>query len=511
MIGWKQKHGIWTFVSSLLFFLCAHVYRFTQLAYTDDSVEILQNSNRNWQISLGRWLQVFYWRLRGNIVVPYIIGLFAFLFFFGAIYLIIELLELRSPISVALVCMLLGCNATLTFANATYISWTDVYMLSFFLACASVYVTFRIPYGFFGGALLICASLALYQSYFQVAALLFLICMAKKLLQSGDNKQVLYLGFRALAALFFGLILYDLSLRLVEWKTGIARSTGYNGVGRVGGYILAKIPSLLLQTWIYPFQSMMKPETNLPKATTLCYILLIILSGYFVAEIIKKKQIEKRAVFFFILLVTLFPLGMNSVYFLSHGLSHSLMIYSFFLFFTFPIMLMDYSGTVGIRWQLGIRKAVVCLVSVIFLNNFVYANQMYARRDLEFWSTYSLMTRVIDRAEQVPEYQSGNTPVAIIGTLYNSPLSMERPGFGHLNGNSAHMNNNYFSTTGESFYPSYFWEVLGYPFNLVDEYSRGMIAAKTEVRNMPTFPEIGCCQIIDGVLVVKIGEVYRGP
>ena len=74
------------------------------------------------------------------------------------------------------------------------------------------------------------------------------------------------------------------------------------------------------------------------------------------------------------------------------------------------------------------------------------------------------MTRVIDRMEQVKGYDPGYTPVAIIGNLSDSRLSMERPGFEHL---SMYGSNSYAVTYTET-NTWYLWQVLGYPVNLVD-------------------------------------------
>ena len=503
----KQRSLIQSFFFSFIFFFCSHLYRFTHLGYTDDCVEILQRTNRNWQLSLGRWLQVFYWKVRGQIVVPYVIGLLAFLFFALSIYLIVRMLNLHSNLSVALLCIVLGCNGTLTFSNATYISWTDVYMLAFLMSCLSVTFTRKWSLGFVPGSICLCMTLALYQAYLQTAILLFMILFVKDCLTEHSTlftflKKVLH----AILTLICGLLLYAVSLIVVEKHTGIERSMGYNGVGRVGHYTLSEIPRLLFETWKAPFRTLLKPETNLPGLTTICAIGMIVLSIFLVCLLIRKNHVYGYRIFVIALLLLTMPFGMNVVFFLSHGMEHSLMIFSFFLFFAFPIMLMEICDAKTI-WARRSRIIAGPLVAVMLLNNFVYANQVYARRDLEFWSTLSLMTRVIDRAEQVEGYQSGYTNVAIIGTLYNSPLAMQRPGFEQLEGNSPYMNNNYYATSGETFYPAYFWEILGYPFNLVPENERYRIAHTAEVVNMPTFPEPGCCQMIDDVLVIKIGRV----
>ena len=53
----------------------------------------------------------------------------------------------------------------------------------------------------------------------------------------------------------------------------------------------------------------------------------------------------------------------------------------------------------------------------------------------------------------------------------------------------------------------YTWEVLGYPFSLVDAYTLGQLEQRDDVQAMPAFPAQDCCQMIDGTLVVKLSAI----
>ena len=92
--GDRQREK-WAMLCTFLAMLVAHAYRYMALGFTDDSVEIVQRTDRYWQIALGRWLQPVYWELRGDIVVPYLIGLLSCLFLGAAVCLIVRMLDLR--------------------------------------------------------------------------------------------------------------------------------------------------------------------------------------------------------------------------------------------------------------------------------------------------------------------------------------------------------------------------------------------------------------------------------
>lgn len=497
----------WAMLCTFVAMLAAHAYRYMTLGYTDDSVEIVQCTDRYWQIALGRWLQPVYWEARGDIVAPYLIGLLSCLFLGAAVCLLVHMLDLRSKGAIAMLCALLAGNATLTFSNATFISWSDVYMLALLLAVAATAAWARGGWYTLLSPALLCASLALYQSYFQVAVLLFLIVLCRRAAQGEDMRRLIGAGFLALGILLAGLLLYDASVRVVGWRTGIERATSYNGIGNVGGYALADIPGLLAQTWIYPFRYFLNPYANHPALTAALYFGLMAFTLPALAALIRVRRLSGAHTAFMLVMTALMPLGMNAVYFISKGLADPLMVYSFYVFFAYPIWLAEQlKPAMGEKSRRLLQSAMAAAVAVIFLGNAVYANQQYVSRDLEFQSTLSVMTRVIDRAEQTEGYEPGMTPVAIVGTMYDSPLAMQRPGFEHLYCLSETMNRNLYATSSEEYYPDYFWRILGYPFNFVGEYERGRIAERPEVRDMPAFPARDSVQMIDGTLVIRLGK-----
>lgn len=58
-----------------VFYFSAYFYRFFTLGYAHDSLLIDQSIDMTWQIQLGRFLQPVYLLFRGDIAVPYLIGL----------------------------------------------------------------------------------------------------------------------------------------------------------------------------------------------------------------------------------------------------------------------------------------------------------------------------------------------------------------------------------------------------------------------------------------------------
>ena len=129
---------------------------------------------------------------------------------------------------------------------------------------------------------------------------------------------------------------------------------------------------------------------------------------------------------------------------------------------------------------------------------------MYLKKNLEYQSTLSVMTRVIELAEQTEGFDPTTTPVAIVGTIEDSGLSIPHKGFEHLAVLDAAANN--FTASSQEENTWYFWEIMGYPFNFVSDYERDLLASTEAVAAMPAFPQRGCCRMVEGTLVIRLSE-----
>ena len=116
----------------------------------------------------------------------------------------------------------------------------------------------------------------------------------------------------------------------------------------------------------------------------------------------------------------------------------------------------------------------------------------------------SVFTRVLERMEQTPGYVVSETPVAIIGSLSDSPLSKEREGF-PVNGLGLYTN---YSTTYLNTHRKYISYYLGYPAVLADNNLQWKMEHNQQVLDMPLFPEQGSIQIVEGTMVVKFSQPY---
>ena len=505
----NDKNFFVVMVSTFLFGLIAHGYCYFNLLYTHDSV-ILYQGDTAWQISLGRFLQPVYLQIRGGFYTPCLVGALSLLFIALSAYLILKLLDIENKFLVCLVCGVLTVNATVILLNATFLPWLDIDMASLLSAVLGVYCVRKYRKGFIIAPFFFFITIGLYQSFFQVAVALLMILSIKDILELKKTKEVLRSGIKAVLSLLAGLILYYLILQIVLRVTGIALSTGYNGINRVGQYSgITSVLWCVYETYHRVLSYFLHPIVFHREIMALVDFIIIGLSAVFLSGTVIKKKIRGWDLFLLAGLILLMPFGINVICFISQGMEHELMIYSFFFVYIFALYLGDVFikekgiKTINIenigKMQIFQKYSISALVAVLLFNSIIFANQTYLYKNFVYQNTLLVMDRVIDRIEQVDGYVVGETPVAIVGSLEKSKLAdpyddFEKLGFGLGSAFSV----DYYET-----YTGFFRDLLRYPINLLSFEEFLKWGGVEEVQEMPAFPEKGSCRMIDGTMVIK--------
>ena len=500
------------FSATVLFGLCAHAYRFFNLDFSHDSLMIHED---DWsiQIGLGRFLQVPYRMLRGDLGAPFLLCLLSLIWLALANYIVVLLLDIRAMRHIVLLCGVLSTNAVLTFSYATYLPWVDVYTLAFLLAALAAWLTARYSFGFAAAWVPLTLSLALYQSYLNVAIILLMIVFVKNVLDGLGTKELLIRIARYLGALLGGLVVYYIVLHIVLAATGLPLLDSENGLAQLGRYDLSTFMGLVVRTMAYPVRYMLSPETYHPQIAAGINLVVFLLSAAALVRTAVVKKLKKVPLLLLVLCVLAMPFGINAVYFMSIGNQHSLMIFSFFFFYAFAVVLWEYHGGLppvcfAEKIPAAAKAAkkvlpVLCgaLLSVLILFNVVFANQVYLKKALDYGATISYMTKVTYSIEQTDGYVPGVTPVLFIGEPRQSSLFAPRTGFENLNGTGLQQG---FSTSYSGTFFHYFNAVLSYRINWMDAAYAGPYAELPEVQAMPLYPAKGSCRIVNGVLIVKL-------
>ena len=489
----KYETELWTIFCILLFSIIAHGYRFVNLMFNGDSMLIYQ-TDQDWKYSLGRIFQPFYWKLRGDLVAPMLIGTLSVLYFTIALVLIILLFRLQNKLQIAFLCALLAVNITITSTFATDIHEGDTYMLALLCATLSV-VAFRKAHLILGGVF-ICLCLGLYQAYLQVAVGLLLLLFMQDLLDGENFKKVFFSGLKSIAMLLGGSIAYTLIMRFILHVKNIALTNNYNGLADVGDYSTTSIPTLVVKTYQYIITEWLHPQTFRSGFVGLANAGIILLTILlFVLLLVTKVESNSSRVLLLILFL-LFPFGINVVYFVSKGMEHTLMTFSFGLLYLLFVLLLHYFPLSKIQKYLP--YAAYAAMGLAVWCNVIYANQTYLKVALQEKATDAFMVRVVDRLEQTEGYVPGKTPIAVVGLMPTSPLYKSMAGFEDVRGRTMDA----YTASWEKVYYLYLENMLNYPV------IRAPLAKEDQaaVDAMPTFPAEGCCAFIGDTLVIKIGS-----
>ena len=509
-------------VGGVVFLLLACLYRWTNLMYNHDSLMIVRN-DFEWQISLGRFLNVVYLSLRREVMPPLIVGLFGGFFLIVAVILCVHTLGIKRRSLVALCAGLLVTFETIAYVNASFVYSFEIDMLAMLYASFAAWLLtrargrLRFPFA----VLFIVCSLAHFQSYIEVAIALVMLALFRDLLEGKKPSDVFRKGIGAVLTLLVAGGCYYVALRGVWAITGVEAQPSYNSPLNVGKITASSLPVLLAKTWLFPFKYLSAPFTLNSRLFGLIHTLL---GAYILAQtavLIRKRRLGGKAVALLLVLFVLFPLGCNCVYLLTSGLKHSLMTYSFVFFDVWALTLCDVawenndSGAKPSAPDASVASvkawlksyAVPILCAILILNRVLFANALYLKTDLKNMATLSFMTRMVDRMEQTPGYKIGETPVLIIGHVSQNPYARPLKNFGMLN--DEFLRTQPLSVTYPETFENYFAYILNYPVQLVQREEMTGYLEKLDpeaIENMPVFPEQGGVALIDGVVVVRLSE-----
>ncbi len=496
-------------ISCIAFLLVAHSYRWMNSMYNHDSLLVIQEDH-GWQISLGRIFNPLYVWLRGEIVAPGNVALMSSLFLILSAVLCIRILKIRKTLSVILCCGFLTTFETLAFVNASFLLSLDLDMLALLFATLGAYCLTgpeNVPRNL-AGIVCVTLSLGLFQSYIEITILLICFVMLRKLLEGEKAGDVFAQGVRSAVCLLIAGIAYYLCLRVVWSMMNVSPADTRNGLAQIGDHGLRSVLFFARKAWLHTFEYLFRTGFIAHRTISSCINrVLFAASLVLIARMAAARRIGKQSAALSAALLFVMPLGGNCVYVLAHGLKHGLMTYSFALFSVFVVMIYDMAEGKN-RFPKFVARSMLVLCSILVLNHILYANQIYTRYDLEAKSATAFMNRLIIRMEDTEGYETGLTPVAILGHIDDNRVAVRKRKLDlagdPMAGATHHLAFSYYRT-----YRGFFDFVMGYPINLVQLNDIPGFFDNPEVQRMSVYPAKGSVCMVDGTLVVRLSEDLR--
>lgn len=489
-----RRRALTALTATLACSLAAHGFLFSNEFFSHDSVSYFTycTGTPAFYLSIGRFLIPFYEQLKGDTAAPWLIGVLFILWLTGAALAAAKLLGIRSGGGLVLTCALLCTNTALTLTGATYVYCMDEYALALLCAAGSAYLLGRRDWRKrLAGAVLLMASLAVYQAYFTVAAALCFLAILGRTAAGEPLKEVLREGLTELGLLagsflaYYGLWrslcgAFAVAPRRVEesilggggipgllWEANVRYVTGLFQTGGVLGHLLAAVHALVL-----------------------CELLLCLI------RLLRRGDLPVWNKVLLVLLACLIPTALHSVWVLMNGEATGLMTFAGELLYLLALACREPDRGRPFPERAGLA-VLLCLV---VWQHVVFANQVYMKKELEKNTTLVLAGQVIGRIEATEGYVPGRTPVAFAGRLDENPAwTRSRAAFRDLEGVTG-----LWSDTAATYnLGRYLTDYLYYPL-VWDETVEA--ADLPGVAEMPLFPAQGSTAITGGVLVVKLSE-----
>lgn len=474
---------------SLILLFAAHAFCFFNLTYSSPSVMFNAANGYRAQMSGGVYLQPYYWRLRGELAAPLLIGLLCAAYMTLNAMLTADLLHCSHPLTLFLLCGSLIANGAVTSELAAHLHTADALFLSQLMGTAGVFLCMRMRSGFIPGAALFAGSLGMHSGGFSCAAALMLIVSISDVLRGEAGKPAMLRAGKTLLGLAAGAALYAAGYLVLVLLRGFDAEA------------MLQLPSggSLLSAWLAPVRTLFAPLTAYVHMNVLLRAVIACLCVC--AVFLAASRLGARRFAALLIPALLLPFMVNLPVFSSASAGQYPL--SFVYLDVFAIMLL------GAAWHMlpacqPVRCAATACFSVLFLSATVFSNQVYLKKNLEMQSTLSVMTRVIDRIEQTEGYRPGYTPVALVGTLEDSALSIPHQGFEHLTALEAASGNYVIASYEDAIW--YAYQIIGYPLNFVSTYDQERLSAREDIMAMPAFPFDGCIRYVGDTLVVKLSD-----
>lgn len=487
-------------LSTLIFMVIAHGFCYTNTLFSHDSIRTFFWTRNN-TISIGRYLLPLLLLIRGKYYPPLLVGMLTYIFLSIIICICVYLFGLKKKTSIILVSGIFSTTSTLTLLNATYINFSDMYVFALLLVTIGAYLWRNYKYGFIIAIIPLFLSLPIYQPYICFFTGIVILLSLKDLFGEKRIKDII-LGQRsiltAIIALISSMIIYAISLKLINICFHFELTNNYNSVKNIGAFSgINQIINLFIATYThFGYYIIIHPNTYYYIQISIINIILIFLSLYICIKQLLKLKDKRTRLIVFITSILLIPFIINFVSFIGKGVEHQLMIYPFFLLYVFIIMLIEH-------YPLKPFNSLITIIILFTLfSNIIYSNQCYLIKDLNVKSTLITINRIIDRLEETEGYDAGKTKVTIIGTLNTGPLFVPRK---EIDGKGIGMDYNYGLTYYET-YKLFFDNYLAYPINIISKEEMLTLKNRKEVKDMPCFPNKNSIKFIDDTLIVKLSN-----
>lgn len=512
--NYVKKHKSFFIIGLLLFIagLICHGYMlFNKLPNFDEAGSV--NGFLGIATPHGRWALPFTGILNGPFSSPAINGSLSIFFIILSVFLISEILKIKSNLAILCIGTVLISFPTVT-SSLTFMFMCFAFMLSLFLEVLAVWLTVTdLPlftkYKKTTYVLAVCimaGGLGIYQAYYQVACALILL-YGLQLYVNEEKKLVTKRACKLISLLILGMVIYYIMAKIGCLYTGkeMVVSYGANSISE----LIKNIPHALLRCYSN-FISIFVSDYRGISYNWIIRILLfvLVLGGIILYEYLLFHKHRNLLLGNFMLL--LFPLALGVIGFTmtSRGLD-TLTIYSYSLLAVFPFAMLSAAKNI-LKPKISNILLVTALTGA-FITAWQYAilsNNVYTTMDIAKTESMSYYTTMITQIKSLDRYKD-DLSVCLLGTENSDQTVYDLSDYYRGDVRGQMTCDRFINMYSRYYFLSIF---LGFDPDFIEwaDFCRAANDDTLEIlKEMPSYPDTGSIKIVNDTIIIKISDDYR--
>ncbi len=523
------------FVSVFVIGLLVHMYKFTNTLLGHDSLFNIYGTQN--VVRSGRWFLAAACSLSSFFDLPWVNGVLSLIWIGVAAAVVIDIFRIGNPVLILLTGGLLVTFPAVT--QTFYFEYTaDGYMLAMVLAALTVRFSMigeRRKSRLFLSFCCITLTCGIYQAYVSFALVLSLGYFMTELLENRYEKKLYTLWIRNQILIYgLGMAAYYVIWQIAMVCQGNLQPNQYMGIdtiGQIGPGFLWDAVKQTMTSFVSVFMVWNFLRRGLTMYTVL-NILFLMAAAYIVVTAVRKSRLytRKGQMLLFLLCMAAIPFAVFIWFFASQGIQYVVRMEQS------VCLLYILCGVLANRWlKPGKSDIVALLLAVIIFNNGVTANMMYQYMHRCYEESYATGVEIathihlLDDGTQKEivivgltswfseeEYESGGglKELALLKSIYNNLFSAGSCPALFLS-EVVGLELSYYRVNPEMEVPpvdvgSNNWPVAGgwtWRFPLADEAVKAKLIDTKQVADMPVWPAADSIQVIDDLIVIKLGNV----
>lgn len=508
----KKKYyaEYFAFLGALIWGLFAHGYMLTNKITSNDDLGVLYSTGAG--VYNGRWMTGAF----ANFCLmnmPWFNGIICLLILALSASFIVNSMKIKTPGFSFLIGAIVSTYPVVT-STFLYMFTVVPYMCGFFFAVlaswivikSKKYITLQIA------VLCIIVSLGFYQGYFPVTASLLLIGLFQYFSDAKYTvKDLIRASLIDLFTLAEGMAGYVIIQKFLLKKSNSV-VTSYQNMNIFGKLDFANLPSQIQNAYhnfFYFFHKLDPNEIYTTNVDLIIFVLFAISCFYYIIRCVVSKK--WYAAIFTLCISFIFPLSCNLTYLYGAESVHTLMMFGNMCVFVLIVTFLDKLKLECLISKKNNKKAIVCfcciLIGYISLVNCNLANTVYLTQQHAMNATILYCNRMVERIQALSGYRT-DIPVCIVGRHADEAVEKVDAMYIKLDVTGRNSMDIFLNTVlywdwcQETFFRVY----LGFGQSFLKQEDRAVISQKSEVQQMPDYPDDGSIAIIDDVIVVHLSN-----